>query len=80
VTAIYTEAPQPLQVARRIDQTDLFSHALQTVDEREKSTRTAVVKHIQQNIQSKTRRDMQSESLRDSKRDIQSKTITRYSK
>jgi hypothetical protein len=56
VSTIHTEAP--LQVARRTDQTDLFSRALQTVDEREESARTAV-KNIQ-HIQSKARRDMQS--------------------
>jgi hypothetical protein len=50
-----------------MDQTDLFSHALQTVNEREKSARTAI-KNIQQNIQNKTRRDVQSE------------TATRYTK
>src|SRR6267154_2660872 len=31
----------PLPVARRIDQTDLFPHVLQTVDEREESARTS---------------------------------------
>ena len=63
----------PLPVARRIDQTDLFPHVLQTVDEREESARTSSqaysTEYSKQNTTGYAKRDSN-----------ESKTPTKYSK